>query len=360
MMRTNMQSASTSKSTRGPGKLAGLLISIGVSGLIIGYLIVKLDWAQVGGHLQKVHLGYMPVIVVLLFAMIGVRWLRWKYLHPKGKPLSFLRLFEATAIGYFASFVLPLRAGEIIRPWALSRLQPVPFPSALASIFTERVADALCLLSLFLLCLLQIDSMPPVIITGARILALLTLLLAGFIALSYMYPGKFEGMLHLMINAATSSRRPALAKRLNLVVTEYFMGLRSIRSVGDLFFVILWSYGLWCIVAFLYYIILLAFGEKPDLWAGMILNVFIALAVAAPSAPGFIGTFQAGCIIALSTIYDYSTEFAMAYSVVAHTIQFVFIIALGLTILHVRGLKLSNLKRASLPDTADTSRDTPH
>jgi hypothetical protein len=85
-------------------------------------------------------------------------------------------------------------------------------------------------------------------------------------------------------------------------------------------------------------------GAPAAFWPGMMVNVIVALAVAAPSAPGFVGTFQFGCLIALSTLYDYPKEFSVAYSVVIHVVQAVIIIAVGSTVLFRRGLKLSEVR----------------
>jgi uncharacterized membrane protein YbhN (UPF0104 family) len=99
-------------------------------------------------------------------------------------------------------------------------------------------------------------------------------------------------------------------------------------------------------------VMLWAFGEFPSWWVGLILNVIISLAVAAPSAPGFVGTFQLGCIVALANMHGYSKEFAMAYSVIAHVLQIVLMVIAGLVVLHLRGLSFSQIRNIE-PRPAD-------
>ncbi|MCB1070919.1 MAG: flippase-like domain-containing protein [Kiritimatiellae bacterium] len=322
----------------------GLILSLGISGAILGYLITHLDWALVSTYLGEVNLWYLPVAIVLLLGLGWMRAMRWKYLLPNREQLSVWRLFEATMIGFFANFVLPLRAGEFVRPWILSRWQPVSFSAALASILTERLSDAICLLTFLVLCLNQMASVPPVILAGAQALGVLSVVLIGIVIASYLLPGKVERLFHQLVSATIGRIAPALATRINGMIIEYFVGVRSIQSFRDLFMVMFWSFAMWGLMAGWYQILLLAFGEHPSLWVGMVLNVFVALAVAAPSAPGFLGTFQAGCIIALSTLYGYPKEFAMAYSVIGHAMQFIFNITIGLLILHAHGMKLGQLK----------------
>ncbi|HMP72610.1 MAG TPA: lysylphosphatidylglycerol synthase transmembrane domain-containing protein [Kiritimatiellia bacterium] len=327
----------------------GLILSIGVSVAILAYLAAHLDWKEVAAHFRHINPWYIFPAIALLLVMGWMRALRWRLLLPNDQPLSTLRLFEATMVGFFASFVLPLRAGEVIRPLILSRWQPVSFSTALASILTERLADAICLLTFLLICLAKFESVPPIIMTGAQALGVLTLGLVAMVAFSYAFPGKVEAFLHRIVLWLAGHRAPRLAERLNHMIVDYFIGLRSIRSFGALFMVVFWSFTMWFLVAVWFHIVLLAFGHQPSLWVGMVLNVFVALAVAAPSAPGFLGTFQAGCLIAFAFFPDFTSEFGMAYSVVAHTIQFFFNITLGLIILHLRGLTLASLRRTTPP-----------
>jgi uncharacterized protein (TIRG00374 family) len=277
--------------------------------------------------------------------MLWMRAMRWHLVLPQSLRLSTPRLVDATILGLFANTVLPLRAGEIIRPWILSRWQPVSFSAAFASVMMERLADSVCLLSLLVLCLVQWSEVPPLVLIAARALAVLTAALIAIVVLSYRLPGKMESLFHRIGDALTARRAPQFGARLNHMITEYFAGLRVITSFRQLAKFTLWTYAIWIWIAAWYQGLMWAFGEYPSLWVGLVLNVTIALAVAAPSAPGFIGTFQLGCILALSTVFGYSTEFAVAYSVVGHVLQTVLAVAAGLLVLHGRGLRLRQLRQ---------------
>ena len=72
-----------------------------------------------------------------------------------------------------------------------------------------------------------------------------------------------------------------------------------------------------------------------------------ALAVAAPSAPGFIGTFQFGCVFALCEIFSYGKEFAVAFSLVAHLVPFALNFFHGVYILKKRRISFKEISSAS-------------
>jgi uncharacterized protein (TIRG00374 family) len=326
------------------GKTIGLVISLAVSGAILSYLFAKLNWPEVWVQLRKVNLWYILLLLATFIPMIWMRAMRWRLILPNQDRLSVPRLMDATIIGFFSSFVLPLRAGEIIRPWILSRWQPVPFSAAFASIMIERLADSVCLLGLMLLCLTQLTTVPPIVLAGAKILGLLTFALISIVVASYLLPGKMEAIFHWFSDRSIGRFAPGASDKANRMISDYFGGLRVITSFWQLAKVMLWSVAMWLLVAGWYQILMWAFGEFPSFWVGMMLNVMIALAVAAPSAPGFLGTFQVGCILALSTIFGYSKEFAMAYSVIGHLLQMAFNVIAGLVVLHLRGLRFSQLR----------------
>lgn len=330
-------------SSKGKHKIA-LFISLAVSLGIIVFLFAKVDWHEVFAQIKNLNPWFIPILPLAFLPMIWLRALRWKLLLPNRDQLSVSRLMDATIIGFFASFVLPLRAGEIIRPWVVTRWQPVKFSTSIASIIIERIFDSICLLTLMLTCLSQIPDVPSEIITGAYGLLTLTGVLVGIVVISYLLPGKVEAVFHKIIDGIVGRFSKDTAAKINGMIVEYFAGLRIISTFRQLAMVLFLSFVMWLSVAVWYQGLLWAFGEFPSFWVGMVVNVGIALAIALPSAPGFIGVFQAGCVFALSYVYGYSEEFAMAYSIIGHLMQMVFTISAGLIVLHLRGLRFSQLK----------------
>lgn len=326
-----------------PTRRRQLLLSGAISVVIVAILAWTLDWKSFAHELARVRWPYLLPLPILLAILLLLRALRWQLLLPPAPRLSLLRLGEATILGFMASFILPLRAGEIIRPYLLSRSQPVPFPMALASIVAERLFDALTLLGLLGLCLLHIPSIPAYVATGARAAAILTGILLALILAGAIFPKAATQGMQVLLQRML---RPSLAQKAVLAFGHFWAGLRGISTLPRLLGVLLYSALLWLLMALWYQVVLWGFGVQPSWWVGMVLNVMIALAVAAPSAPGFIGTFQAGCILGLSVIFGFSREFAVAYSVVAHVLQMGFVLLAGMIVLQARGLHFSQLRSA--------------
>ena len=104
----------------------------------------------------------MLAAVVLATLPFPMRVPRWSLLlrASDGSPLPLLKLWHAIAIGFAANNILPLRLGEVIRMGAISRIAPVSFPSAFASVAVERIFDALTAMGLLAAALVVVD-LPP-------------------------------------------------------------------------------------------------------------------------------------------------------------------------------------------------------
>ena len=103
-------------------------------------------------------------------------------LAPLG-PTRFGVALRATVIGFAASFVLPARAGEVIRPWLLARREGLPVAAAFATIILERVLDLVTVVALLALYFLAFDpgisTLDPAMYAAVRGGALLAALGRG-------------------------------------------------------------------------------------------------------------------------------------------------------------------------------------
>ena len=320
--------------------LIGVFISVG----ILFAVLKGLDWAVFLAELKRIRVWYLPLLFLLTLLAFWLRALRWRYLLPQQPYIPTRGLFDAISVGFLATFILPFRAGEIVRPIALNRSQEVSFSSAFASVVTERAFDVLTLLCLFGLALSKLDKAPTYIHTAAYTLAVLAGMIVLLMFLAYWRSKLVILLIESVLALLLRGRESEIFRKLSQALRDFVFGLKAIASFKELFLVIFLSFALWLAVAVYYQACLWSFGEFPSLWVGLMVNLMIALAVAAPSAPGFIGTFQAGCVIALSAIYAYSQEFSVAYSVFAHGIQVLVIVLLGSFSLRNLGVALQEIQ----------------
>src|SRR5256714_4697900 len=97
-------------------------------------------------HADALLFGAATFCATAIFALRAVRWKT--ILEPVAGALPLGVLWRATAIGMMVNNVVPARAGEIARAYALTRESAVPFPTSLASLAVDRLFDAIVLLLL--------------------------------------------------------------------------------------------------------------------------------------------------------------------------------------------------------------------
>ncbi|MGN6675794.1 MAG: lysylphosphatidylglycerol synthase transmembrane domain-containing protein, partial [Thermomicrobiales bacterium] len=124
----------------------GLVISLGFL-----YLALRgQDLGQVRRALAAADYRYLLPAIVIYFAGVWVRALRWRHLLAPVRPLTARALFPVVVIGYMANDILPWRLGEFVRAYALREREHVPASASLATIAVERIFDGLAMLCFLL------------------------------------------------------------------------------------------------------------------------------------------------------------------------------------------------------------------
>lgn len=321
----------------------GLIISV----LMLLVLFYHIQWDLFLIQLKKINYFYTPVLIALFIISFIFRAIRWRYLLPSTSNFSILKLFSACILGMMATCILPLRAGEFVRPWVLSKNSNVSFSMAFSTVVTERVFDVLAMLTLLAISLNKIENPPALVAVGAKTLGIIAFTILIIMIFSYFKANSVINLAERILGFIFKAKNNFIAEKILGILREFILGLRCISSFKELLIIIFWSYLMWILFSFFYYLVIRSFGVDATLIMGNTVNVFVALAIAAPSAPGFIGTFQVGCVAALTTIYGLDKEFALAYSVFAHSLQYIMSIVLGLIMLNYEGLKFRELSKSS-------------
>lgn len=306
---------------------------------IVAWLLWSLDWEAVKEGFGQVKPWLLLVLIGLLALNFVIRSWRWGLLLGAEKKIPLRALCEATVVGFMCNFLLPFRAGEVVRPWVLSRWESLPFGSTLASIVLERVIDSLVVIGFLAVSMSHLEERPEWLGAGAILLGMVALAGLAMMLAAYFLTDLFTSLIRRGLALVFRGRLMGLGAKLNHMLVGFIAGLRTIRSFRQLLVVLAASVLLWLELAFFYQVGLLTMGMLLPWWAGLTVMVLVALAVAAPGPPGFLGTFQIGCIAALS-LYGVSKEATVSYSIVMHLLQALGVIAVGLWVLKSRGLSL--------------------
>src|SRR5262245_9915926 len=107
-----------------------------------------MDLVALATALREARLLPILGLVVVPRGVSSDRACRWgDLLLPMG-PVPYRDLCSATMVGFASGLLIP-RAGELLRPWLVSRRHPIATSAGFATIILERLIDLITVLLLF-------------------------------------------------------------------------------------------------------------------------------------------------------------------------------------------------------------------
>lgn len=325
-----------------------LALSFAISAMFLWFAVRGVDWAEAWHALATAH--YLTVIATLALTVwsLYVRAQRWRvFLRPLGNP-SMRTLVAATNIGFMANMVLPLRIGEVVRPVLASRREGLPMSGVIATVVLERVFDLFTVLLLFGIAVSFVAVSDQVRAWGYR-----TTVFAGLVG-GVVVLLRWQEARMLAIARAVLQWAPAVARQPAEHFLEGFVRALGVLDSPITFLRALgWSLFMWAVIAAVNGTVFWTFDlPVPFVLGSIAVTAIVAIAVSVPSAPGYIGAFQLGCILSLA-LFHVDQSRAMAYSIVLHVTQFVGVVGAGLYSLWTEGMSLHDVEAVSEePDVA--------
>jgi len=330
---------------------------------LLGYFFRNADLAGVWAETRRADpwlLGLAVAITGLTYAMRAWRW--QSLLAPIG-PTRFSNAFQTTVMGFAASFVLPARAGEVMRPYLLARRESLRATAVFATVILERLLDLATVLLLFAVFVLTVPR--GVIAADASALARLEFwgavaALASIAGLGVLFalaghPDRL-GRAALRIERVLPAR---LARAVADFAETFAQGLAVLRQPAPLVSAIAMSFPLWMSIAAGIWLTSQAFHITFPYTASFLVMTVLVVGVAMPT-PGAIGGFHTAYQIAVSTFFGVPTDRAIGAAIVLHAISFIPVTLLGMAFMMREGLTLSGARRiAAEAKTADETGALP-
>lgn len=293
------------------------------------------------------YLWLLPGIGVY-FIGVWVRAWRWHYLLKPIKEIPTKTMFPITTIGYMGNNIYPARAGEVLRAVILKRREGVSVSASLATIIVERIFDGVVMLAFVFVNLPELAKLTgssgfagniqqlSLAGTGVFLSALILFLLAA------MFPHVTMKAALWLLTHLTPQRMHA---RLTGITNKFLDGLASLRSPFNVLMVFFTSVIIWLLETGKYWFVMHAFDFTVPFLALMLMNGIVNLATTIPSAPGYIGTFDAPGIAVL-TAFGVDQATAAGYTLTLHVALWLPITLLGAYYLAREGIKWSDSLRA--------------
>jgi uncharacterized protein (TIRG00374 family) len=326
----------------------GVLISI----LFLWLALRGLHLGDFWGAVKNANYWWIAPGVAVYFVGVWARAWRWHYLLGPIKKIPTAKMFPITTIGYMGNNIYPARAGEVLRAVILKRKEGVPVSASLATIIVERIFDGVVMLAFVFVNLSELAKL-----TGA----------SGFVGniqeVAIYGTAAFLGALVVFLLAAMFPQVTArvgewfiarflplrLRQKVSGILHKFLDGLASLRSPFNVLMVFLTSVVIWLLETAKYWFVMHAFDFEVSFFALMLMNGIVNLATTIPSAPGYIGTFDAPGIAVL-TAYGVEQAMAAGYTLVLHVALWLPITALGAWFLAREGIQWSDSLRAETDD----------
>lgn len=339
-------------------KRTRIIIGLVISVASVAFLGIIIDWREFAVSLAHVNYLWLIPAFAAIIASYLCRALQLRYVLGRVRKLPVYGLFQITMIGFFANAVLPARLGELVRAYLVARRYNLSKGTALGGIIVERLMDGailfLILASLSILIPTKIAGLKAGITTGF----IVYLGVVGFFVLFYFNRRTAEAILKFTIGRF--SKRGAV-KAINFV-NKFIVGFSCFRSPGDLAKAVMYSAGVWFLVACSFYFVNLGFDFKTPLpkYAPFLILAIENAAIAMPSSPGYIGTMELGIIGALKIVRSsIPRSEALSYAVIIHVVQLLPSVLFGLFYLWKEHLTIADLTRAEELQTDTETRTKP-
>jgi uncharacterized protein (TIRG00374 family) len=265
----------------------------------------------------------VPGVLVYFFGVWARTW-RWHYMLRPIKAVSLVRLFPVVVIGYMGNNVYPARAGELIRAYMLRKKEAVSISASLATIIVERIFDGVIML-LFVFVSLPLTPMPAEL---RQVVVLFSLLFFGALAVFFVIaasPARSQAVYNWFIARLVPPRFQDLARGL---LDRFMDGLDCLRSGRDILMIFVTSLVIWLAETVKYWFVMHSFDFSVPFYVLMLMNGVVNLATTIPSAPGYVGTFDAPGIEVLEQ-FGVDRAMATSYTLVLHAALWLPITLLG-------------------------------
>jgi uncharacterized protein (TIRG00374 family) len=321
-------------------------LGIVLSAVCLYFAFRSIKFSEVIEHVRGANLGLLLLSAVVATCIFPLRARRWRpILDPIAPNLPFGTLWRPVAIGMMINNVVPARAGELARAFALSRSTPaVPFPASFASLAVDRLFDTVMILLLMFLAMLDSAFPPDAKVFGFTMGSIATkgvLFVIVVVAAMYamvLFPDRVLRLYELVARRIA----PKLEEKGRGALVALTKGLSVLRTPSRFASVFAWTLVHWLVNGLAFWIAFKAVGIDVPYSAALFLQGIIAIGVAAPQAPGFIGMFEWIGSEGLR-LYGVQQNAAVTWAICFHFVSFVPITVIGAYYFLRAGLSLNEI-----------------
>jgi glycosyltransferase 2 family protein len=320
--------------------------SAGIWKVILGYAIAALcliwvfqdfQFKELTGSMATINWWWIAAAVLFDILSYGCQGLRWSLLlHPIGHTSTF-QTTQAIYAGLFVNEILPMRLGEVLRIYLVSRWAQARFAAVVPSILVERFFDAIWLALAFGITVLTVP-LPKYLVDAEAILGITALSATLF-------------FIYLVFRKRSGSKpdsSPVRGRWHPVAGVSKFLD-KMAEGIGEIgrsrFFYSSFAVSFFLLVGQVlsYWLVMLAYGLKLSFWHGAAVFLIVHIGTIIPSAPSNVGTYQFFTVVGL-TLFGINKTLATSFSIVVFLILTIPLWAIGMLVFGHLGLSLKKVQ----------------
>ncbi len=299
------------------------VVSLATAAVLLYYSLRGIEWNQVWIVVRSARPAGVALALVLMSVVLFVRAYRWRVLLTAETPVPMPLAFWATAAGYLGNNVLPMRAGELIRTVMISRRLHIGKTFVLTTALSERMVDAIALITISASVLLTMPERPGWLAKAAMPFAILGLLgVAAIALLPALEPFWFRCLAMIPIPAGPRTH-------IENTLRQILEGVRSFHDAGRLTRFLLLTAVVWCLDGLTTVVGAQAIGVPITFPMAFLLVAGLGLGSALPSTPGYVGIYQF-VAVSILTPFGLSRTDAIAYILMFQAMNYIVVLVWGL------------------------------
>ena len=335
-------------------KLRQSIIGLFIALTALYYTLRNVSFEELVNSIKNAELVYVfPGLVIITLSYV-TRAYRWQILLRPFKVIPVKEIYSPLMIGFMGN-VLPARAGEFLRAYLVGKKNGITFSGAFSTIIVERLFDLVCLMVLFVWVFVfnheVFDSNLEFSGLSLQTMALgfgrlCLILVCGLLAFMFLLAWQ-EEKVKRWINWLIRTLPDKWKEKIIMMVGEFALGCQVIKDKSALAQIILYSVLTWVFIVGTYYPFYFAFNLQQITFESlMILTVMVCILITALPTPAFLGSYNAGVLIALHEIMGEAELTAVSFGMLVWAVSFLVVFAGGFYFILSDQMSVSSLIKA--------------
>ncbi|HKR12356.1 MAG TPA: lysylphosphatidylglycerol synthase transmembrane domain-containing protein [Pyrinomonadaceae bacterium] len=313
--------------SRLPRRLRAML-GYALAAVCLYWVLHDLDAGDLLVRVAKMNLFWLAAAILFDMLSYVCQGLRWKLLLERVGAVTTLQTTKAIYTGLFVNEMLPMKLGEIVRAFLISRWTAVKLTTVIPSILLERLYDGIWL-AIGIVITILLAPLPRRLVEAGDVFALIILAALLVVALLALARRSAD-------DSSPEKSFPALAQS---VARE--LQLTGLTRAGLLAFVL--SLILLLLQGFSFWFVMRAYGLPLTFPVGLAVFIIVHLGTLIPTAPANIGSYQFFTVLGL-TLFGVEKTTAAGFSLVVFTVLTIPLWVIGFWAIGSSGLTLLQIR----------------